>query len=546
MSDGANGFTWQESAAESRPLGVDALNEQILSGFILLADQVFTSGVENPIQQILAIGQELTGANILAVYQAQEYSPLLRLSQSLGPDHIFPDSLPAQELVFLNQPQLWITGKRPNSNLQRFARSAGLHSLASAPIGQPNAVIGLLVLAGEQTPDYNRSPKIAQLLAAATTAAIQKQVASAHAQMEKQTMQARLRVAGVLDEHTGEGVVLLSPGLKIFHLNTSAEMLLGYADREVAGQPVENILIGSETLYPALNAAQQGSITFNLGNIRLYRRNGEDFLAQIRVFPVTEGEKVEQILVFIQDLSVQEQIRLQAQQLEQRAILGELTAIFAHEVRNPINNISTGLQLMAMNLPEQDPNQASIERMLQDCDRLAELIKSVLSFSRPLDYEMESVNLGVLLRRLLERLHPRITRIGVQYQLHIEPGALSISGNTRALEQVFNNLVNNALQAMGETGGRLAIRVQAMQPENKRSYLEVSIADTGPGIPKEIQEKIFQPFFTTEQHGTGLGLAITKRIVTAHKGNIRLESFPGGTVFYVQFPAETLPSEDEL
>ena len=359
-------------------------------------------------------------------------------------------------------------------------------------------------------------------------------------------MQARLRVAGVLDEHTGEGVVLLSPGLKIFHLNTSAEMLLGYADREVAGQPVENILIGSETLYPALNAAQQGSITFNLGNIRLYRRNGEDFLAQIRVFPVTEGEKVEQILVFIQDLSVQEQIRLQAQQLEQRAILGELTAIFAHEVRNPINNISTGLQLMAMNLPEQDPNQASIERMLQDCDRLAELIKSVLSFSRPLDYEMESVNLGVLLRRLLERLHPRITRIGVQYQLHIEPGALSISGNTRALEQVFNNLVNNALQAMGETGGRLAIRVQAMQPENKRSYLEVSIADTGPGIPKEIQEKIFQPFFTTEQHGTGLGLAITKRIVTAHKGNIRLESFPGGTVFYVQFPAKTLPSEDEL
>jgi signal transduction histidine kinase len=82
--------------------------------------------------------------------------------------------------------------------------------------------------------------------------------------------------------------------------------------------------------------------------------------------------------------------------------------------------------------------------------------------------------------------------------------------------------------------------VLKVQPEHTlegRSYLEVSVADTGPGIPKELQDRVFHPFFTTERNGTGLGLAIAKRVVTAHKGNIWLESFPVGTVFHVQIPA---------
>jgi signal transduction histidine kinase len=85
-------------------------------------------------------------------------------------------------------------------------------------------------------------------------------------------------------------------------------------------------------------------------------------------------------------------------------------------------------------------------------------------------------------------------------------------------------------------GGHLALRAQRIEIEN-RDYAEISVADTGPGIPPEIQAKIFQPFFTTERTGTGLGLAIVKRILTAHKGDIRLQSFPGGTVFSIHLPA---------
>jgi signal transduction histidine kinase len=149
---------------------------------------------------------------------------------------------------------------------------------------------------------------------------------------------------------------------------------------------------------------------------------------------------------------------------------------------------------------------------------------------------MVAVDLPLLLQRLLERLRPRIIRINAQYSFEVEPDCPPIWGNVRSLEQVFSNLITNALQAMSENGGTLALKVQHIHSPEGSNFLEVSVADTGPGIPEELQERIFQPFFTTKQEGTGLGLAIAKRIITAHKGSIRLTSFPGGTIFHVQLP----------
>jgi signal transduction histidine kinase len=177
-----------------------------------------------------------------------------------------------------------------------------------------------------------------------------------------------------------------------------------------------------------------------------------------------------------------------------------------------------------------------IQRLQQDCDRLAELMKSVLSFSHPTEYEMEAIDMRVFMERLIERMRPKITRANVKHLLQTEPATPLVRANPRALEQVFNNLITNALQAMDGKGGTLAIKIQPVIAAGQRRQVEVSVADSGPGIPKELLERIFQPFFTTKNNGTGLGLAITKRIITAHKGTIRVNSFPGGTVFQVLLP----------
>jgi signal transduction histidine kinase len=194
---------------------------------------------------------------------------------------------------------------------------------------------------------------------------------------------------------------------------------------------------------------------------------------------------------------------------------------------------------MAMNLTENDPNQELIGRLQHDCSRLTHLMESVLSFSRPQEYKLEPTDLSMLLKRILDRWEPRMARVNIKSVFLPAADLPLVSGDPRALEQVFTNLISNAVQAMSSTGGTLAIKIELIEPPLEHPQLQVSFSDNGPGIPDEIRDHIFEPFVTTNPQGTGLGLAITKRIVTAHKGSINVTSFPGGTMFQVSLPAIT-------
>ncbi|MBN2548942.1 MAG: PAS domain-containing protein [Anaerolineales bacterium] len=487
------------------------------------------------LQTALDGGSSLTGASLLAVYQAQDRLPTLQLLGGCGQYHLLPEQLSAHELAGLTKPKLWITWNRVDSTLRRAARKADLTYVAMAPLGQPNACIGLVVAADQSQPPGEEILPRLSLLAATLTSLIQQHARYKELQKTVESQRLLDTLLNTLNENLTEGVLLLSPDLRIKWLNHAAEMLLGFNNREAIDQPAEQILIGSEALPMALTDAQKGFATYNLGATHLYRRNGEDFLALLKIFPLSNQEQVENILIMLQDLSEKELMRMQTQQLEQRASLGEVTAAFAHEVRNPVNNISLGLQNMALSLPDGDPLQGKLAKMLQDCDRIEGLVKAVLAYSRPTEYEMELVDLAVILERLLDRLQPRITRLNVRLNLQFEADCPPVAGNLRALEQVFTNLITNSLEAMND-GGELIIKLKTILSPEGRPYLEVGVADTGPGIPKEEQERIFQPFYTTKRTGTGLGLPIVKQIISAHKGSIHLTSFPGATVFYIHLP----------
>jgi PAS domain S-box-containing protein len=326
-------------------------------------------------------------------------------------------------------------------------------------------------------------------------------------------------------------------------LNPQAEKMLGYQRKNVLGQPVERVLIGSDTLIMTFDKIRTQPDQNDPQNVQIFRRSGQSFLARIVSNPVWDGDQLAAIVFFMQDLSMQEMAREQTQLLEQRAILGEITAVFAHEVRNPINNISTGLELVALNLAAEDPNQPILNRMLQDCDRLNELVKSVLATARPTEYTLSRLILEPFLQNVLERFRPRLERTNVSGSLQIEADLPPVFANPRALEQVITNLIVNAIQAMGETGGQVVLNARRYQNNkldglnDQQSYIELNVIDNGPGIPTDVQDRIFQAFYTTNSSGTGLGLAIAKRIITAHRGSISVKSFPGGTVFTILLPA---------
>lgn len=489
------------------------------------------------INQILKICELFTGAQQIVFYKISEDQPLLKKWISRDKLEIFPEQISPQEFATLSTTQLWKPGNRTINLIQRQARLAKLGYLATAPLGEAHAMIGLILFAGTGAPVPNLQ-NFVQYISVTLSSILERHTWRKNVENDIESFQMRINTANTIEQRISDGLILLTGNLEIIRMNSAAETILGYHHQEVKDQHISKVLIGAEPLDQALRKAQNSSATFRLGdNIRLYRRSGESFQAVVRIFPIIRGKQVEEILILIQDLSEQEFIKKQAQQLEQRAFLGEVTATFAHEIRNPVHNISTGLQLMAINLPKDDPKQKDIDLMIQDCDRIAELIKSVLAFSKPVEYEMENVNIEQMLKHLLERLRSRISRSKVEHDLQISADCPPVYGNMHALEQVINNLVSNALQAMEPDGGRLVIKAHPIQTSEGRQMVEITVADTGRGIPKENQERIFQPFFTTEKKGTGLGLAVSKRILTVHKGTIRLTSFPGGTVFHIQLPA---------
>lgn len=525
------------------PKTVDDLERKIqleatyrkLTEFIQLTD---SPDITIKVLQGVRIIQQVLDCESVGLFQADPEHPQLKRIAEAG-DHVqFPDTLPSTDLIRLEKPAIWVSGNRILTELHRNGKVSGYEYVASAPLFQGGGAFGLLVAAGRGSIPINLSLDGMELLSALLLSLFQQQmlVNNLNKMIEQSTNVINLR--NHTFEYMNEAVIIVDENLIITEINLAAEYMLGYAAWEAKGHTYENILIGTDRLLPALQDAKKGKATFNIGKASLNRRNGNAFPVEVKVIPVVAGEKVIAMEILITDISKDEDRKAVTQQLEHRAVLGDYTAAFAHDVRNPINNISTGLQLLAASLDEADSGQEIINRMLGDCTRLNHLMESFLAFSRPLELKFEAFEVEPFLKRIIDRWQPRMARVNVKPMLHVEKDIQKVIGDPRSLENVFTNLISNALEAMTEVGDTLAVKAIMINEINGHPAVEISVSDNGPGIPEDVKERIFEPFVTTRKMGTGLGLAITKQIVNAHKGSLRVDSFPGGTVFTVQLPAE--------
>lgn len=479
---------------------------------------------------------EVTSAAIYRI-GGEESEPAIWKSAEAGEAGLLPDIIPSADMLRLSQTYVWVPGRRVQTDLHRAARVQNLAYVASTPLNQQ----ALLVIADRSREPHENLAIGFEAVAAQIGNMLDHLSRLIELRRMTQENQQDLVIWRGVGDNAQEGILLAALDLNVTGINTAAEWMLGYADWEVKGQPVENILIGPDGLLPALEAACEGIPTHNMGSVSLHKRNGQAFPAHIQIIPIQREEQTLAIAIYISDVSEYEENRSRSQQLEQRAVLGEVTAVFAHEVRNPINNISTGLQLLSVKLPENDPSQEIITRLVNDCQRLNHLMESVLNFSRHAEHKLEKLDIDIFLRRLLDRWRPRMARVNVTSYFQIEPDTPPVLADPRSLDQVFTNLVSNAVEAMSAAAESaspgaektLAVRVAPYNQPGGRPQVEITVSDNGPGIPDSIRDRIFEPFVTTKQQGTGLGLAITKRIVTAHHGSITVNSFPGGTVFRV-------------
>ena len=222
-------------------------------------------------------------------------------------------------------------------------------------------------------------------------------------------------------------------------------------------------------------------------------------------------------------------------QTEKLAAIGKLAAGVAHEINNPLTGILTNGSLMLEDLPPDDPRREDLKIIVDETMRCRKIVKGLLDFARQTKPQKQAVNVDQVINDVLNLVENQASFRNIELKTDLAPGLPPLMADQDQMRQVVLNIVLNAAEAMANGG---TIRVTS-RLDTKRRMVNVSIADTGPGIPEEIMDKLFEPFFTTKKTGTGLGLAIAYGIVERHGGTISVDSKLGrGTTITFSMPVD--------
>jgi two-component system, NtrC family, sensor histidine kinase HydH len=233
-----------------------------------------------------------------------------------------------------------------------------------------------------------------------------------------------------------------------------------------------------------------------------------------------------------------ERAEAEARRSERLAALGQLSAGLAHEIRNPLGVIKGSAETLNKRLASSDAIAVELAGYISgEVNRLNSIVTRFLEFARPRELEKAPTEFAPLVERALKAAHDRWPEAKVEVERRFADDVGPVPVDAELCEQVFTNLAMNAYEAMGPQGGKLQISIASSESQGRRG-VEVAMKDNGPGVPPELREQIFNPFFTTKKSGVGLGLSIVSKIVDDHRGWIRVESEPGqGACFRVFLPA---------
>jgi signal transduction histidine kinase len=219
-----------------------------------------------------------------------------------------------------------------------------------------------------------------------------------------------------------------------------------------------------------------------------------------------------------------------------RSAIGKLVRGVAHEIRNPLNAISLRLEGLRIRIADEIPEaEADVDLVSNEVHRLDRVVKTFLDLNRPLELDIKQFDPGELASQVLETMRPAAEQVHVGLELVRPPQPFFVKADRGLIEQGLINIVNNAIQALGnENNGHGLIRTSISASNGN---CEIAVSDNGPGIPENVKERIFEPYFTTKSGGSGVGLAFTRRAMDFHQGQIIVNTAPGGgTTMVLSFP----------
>ena len=248
-----------------------------------------------------------------------------------------------------------------------------------------------------------------------------------------------------------------------------------------------------------------------------------------------ENNRIEYVVGVMRDITEEKMFNEEWVRTKTLSTLGQYSNELAHEIKNPLNAINIQMSLLEREIAKHDMRSKEelcdiVKVVKEEITRLNKLAKECLDFSKSGDLNRKDEDIGQIFEELLSLIVPHAELNGIDIYLRMLEDCPQVLADRDKLKQALLNIIINSIDVM-EGGGEIEINVT-----KEDGHLNISIKDTGPGIPEEQHDKIFDLFYSTKSGGTGVGLAITKNIIHAHGGNIRFSELVKGVEFIIELP----------
>ncbi|MFH2092093.1 MAG: ATP-binding protein [Pseudomonadota bacterium] len=376
-----------------------------------------------------------------------------------------------------------------------------------------------------------------------------------HAELLKERERLKVTLQSI-----GDGVITTDIHGTVVLLNNAAQKMTGWDQENGSGRPLSEIfyIINKQTQQACDNPVQQvlktGKMVELANNTILVSKDGTHRVIADSASPIIDADrKTIGIVLVFRDITEKVGLEAALRQSQKMEAIGNLAGGIAHEFNNVLGIIIGNTELGIDDLEKWHPVSENLNEIKKASLRARDVVKQLLSFSRKMDVRLEPIEIKIIVKETLKLLKASIPS-NIQIQERFLSKHNVVVADPTQIHQLLINLCNNAAQAMGEEGGSLTIELDNTIIHDEQAhdlsdlgpgnYVCLTVTDTGPGIPESIQDKIFDPYFTTKSvdKGTGMGLAVVHGIVKTHHGAITVDSVVGkGTSFHVYFPSSTKP-----
>jgi PAS domain S-box-containing protein len=407
--------------------------------------------------------------------------------------------------------------------------SGNIRELLAVPLNAGQHMLGTIEVINKQGGFREEEKRLVTIFATQAAHLLR------NAQLFEQVRESEERYRQIF-ESAVDGLYRSTPQGELVNINPALATMLGYdAREELEGVNLIDELVISDTARTGLQKqlAREGKALDIECDLR--KQTGELMPARLSVRAVTDAADGKVFhLGIVKDVTEQRRLAEQLIISERLAVVGELVAGVAHEVRNPLFGITTTLSALARRLADRKAVQPFLDVVMTEVSRLNYLMEQLLEHSRPVRLDTDDSALRIVIAEVAEEFRSQAEKKGIRLMIEYPEDVGYPRVDRRKMHGVFANLFENALQHTARGG---EIRLASSREANGSSQVQIQVSDTGAGIAVENLNKVFDPFFTTRPNGVGLGLAIVRKTIHDHGGSIALRSDGGrGTTFTIRLP----------